>query len=144
MNPEVLKKMRFNPTGHNAIYADHLETITDTLEEICPLEAKECISITGAAVGISDRFIKEHFRRLEACKIIKREKGMYLWLLNGKKQMNHNEEIIDSAINGKSEFFQEELKPCKYRPREGDCNPVPGKIVKVNAQNCNACTMRDE
>jgi len=129
--------MRFNPSGHNTIYTDHLETITDTLEEICPIEAKKCISILGASVGMSDRFIKEHIRRLEACEVIKREKGMYVWNIGVKKEEIKQEVKEIPVIVG-------DILPCRYRPISGDCNPEPNKIVIVNAQNCNVCKQREE
>ena len=149
MNPLVLKAMRFNPSGHNAIYTDHLETITDTLEEICPIETKKCISILGASVGLSDKFVKEHIRRLEACDVIKRVKGEYIWNIGLKKE-EQKQDIKESEdykawckIHDET-LANEEIKPCRYRPASGDCNPEPNKIVVVNAQNCNVCKQREE
>ena len=144
MNPEVLRKMRFNPSGHNSIYTDHLETITDTLEEICPVEAKKCISILGASVGMSDRFVKEHIRRLEACDVIRKIKGEYIWNIGVK-------EIKQEEIKQEVPIIEAgEIKPCRYRPAnypdliQKTCNPEPGIIVEINPINCNVCKQREE
>ena len=139
MNPEVLRKMRFNPSGHNSIYTDHLETITDTLEEICPIESKKCLLIVGASVGMSDRFVKEHIRRLEACDVIRKVKGEYIWNIGVKEKVKKEEEKQEAPT-----IETGDIKPCRYRPVSGDCNPGPNKIVVVNAQNCNVCKQREE
>lgn len=149
MNPEVLRKMRFNPSGHNSIYTDHLETITDTLEEICPIEAKKCISILGASVGMSDRFVKEHIRRLEACDVIRKVKGEYIWnigvketpksiLLEGMK----NEDVLDTFPRTIGEI-KEEYPLCKERVG-GECVHFEGNPFLPSQHRCVACKTRQE
>jgi len=146
----VLKAMRFNPSGHNSIYTDHLETITDTLEEICPIDAKKCISILGASVGLSDKFVKEHIRRLEACEVIKREKGVYIWNIGVKKEPKSfliegmkNEDVPDTAP-GNIGIEEIEIRPCTQRNDKMICSVIKGHSRQVTSTQCNACGSRQE
>lgn len=138
MNPEILKKMRFTPTGHNSIYCDNLETICDVLEEICPIDTKKAIPVVGAAVGMSNRFVREHLARLEATEVIIRQKGQFHWNCGTNLNMK-NEDVPDTIPES-----MEEMKPCIFREEGKQCNPSPGVTIKPSASYCNLCSERQE
>ena len=137
MNPKILEKMGFKPTSHNEIFLDHLEVITDFLKVQCPIDKKKCISMLRGSTGISNRYVKEHIDSLLAWDIIKSHAGNYEWIFDIEKQKQEIENI-------KENISSEEIKPCKFRPTSGECNPFPGVTVLPSAAMCNTCKQREE
>jgi len=147
MNQKILKMMGFKPSSHNEIYLDHLETITDFLIEHCPIDQKRALSMLRGSTGISIRYVKEHIDSLLAWGIIKKEKGEYLWTLEGVQPIRikiegKNEDVPDH-FSGNVRMEAKEIKPCKYRPAVGECNPLPGVSVLPSSEICNMCTQRE-
>ena len=137
--------MGFRPSAHNEIFLDHLEIITDFLIGHCPIEKKKALHMLRGSTGISQRYVKEHIDSLLAWDIIKLSKGNYEWVLDGvqpagiKIEGMKIEEVPDNFPGNIGE-----IKPCKFRPGTGKCNPYPGVSVYPSALVCNGCEQREE
>lgn len=137
MNPKILEKMGFKSTSHNEIFLDHLEVITDFLKSQCPVDKKKSISMLRGSTGISNRYVKEHIDSLLAWDIIRSKNGKYEWIFDMQDEKNNEVEIKN--------VITEEIKPCKFSTGIGQkCNPIPGKILTISAENCNSCEQREE
>lgn len=134
MNPKILEMMRFRPSGHNQVALDHIECISEFLEEQCPIEKNKAKKMLRGSMGISTRYVQEYIDSFEAWKIIKVKSGNIEYLLNEKPIAT----IQDAMIN------ETTMLPCKYRPEIGECNPVPGINIIPNAHYCNDCRQRTE
>jgi len=150
MNMLILQKMGFKPTGHNEIFLDHLETITDFLIEHCPIAEKKAVSMLRGSTGISIRYVKEHIDSLVAWNIIKKHKGEYIWILPGCQEKKiildvKNEDVPDTLPGdiGMGEE-KEEIKLCIHRSDKMVCFAIPGHNVKVDTNKCNRCGSRQE
>jgi len=151
MNKDVLIAMRFNPTSHNIIYTDHVGICSDVLMDICPCNKHHAISIVGAAMGVSDKFVKEHFRRFEACGVIAIKKDIVYWLLSGAKNDNSIPNISYKSddvkepikhidiVNDDNLNMAEELKPCKLRNDELMTCGFNSKNTPIRLNQCNKC-----
>lgn len=145
MNPKILEKMGFKPTSHNEIFLDHLECIADFLKAQCPIEKKKALAMLRGSTGISNRYVREHIESLLAWNIIRSHAGNYEWIFDIQEQevKKSNDYTQWSKIHDET-LANEPIKPCRYRPLSGECNPLPNKFVKISAQNCNPCTIREE
>lgn len=136
--------MRFRPSGHNQVSLDHIENISEFLEEFCPIDKTKAKRMLRGSLGISTRYIQEYLDSFEAWKIIK-VKGGNIEYLVGKEQvdtlyMGEGEKPITELH--KAMINETTMLPCKYRPEIGECNPVPGINIIPNAKYCNGCSQR--
>lgn len=147
MDIKILEKMGFRRAPHNEIFYDHLEVIIDFLKDKCPIEKKKALAMLRGSVGISNRYVREHLDSLLAWDIIKSHARNYEWIFDIQEQKQEVKKSNDykqwSKIHDET-LANEPIKPCRYRPLSGDCNPIPNKFVKISAQNCNPCTIREE
>jgi len=145
MNPKILEMMRFRPSGHNQVSLDHIECISEFLEEFCPIDKQKAKKMLRGSMGISSRYIQEYIDSFEAWKIIKIKSGNIEYLLSEKDKplfLGEDEKpitMIHEAMRNETTML-----PCKYRPEIGECNPVPGINIIPNPKYCNECSQRVE
>lgn len=88
MNPKILEMMHFRPSGHNQVSLDHIECISEFLEEFCPIDKTKAKRMLRGSMGISLRYVQEYLDSFEAWKIIKIKSGNIEYLLNDAPAIN--------------------------------------------------------
>jgi hypothetical protein len=134
MNQRILNHIGFRPNSYNQIFFEHMEDISEFLEEYCPLDKKKCVHMLRAKVGVGDRGIKEHIDNLIAWDIVGEENKILYWIFEGR-------DVIPSRCREKKEPMespQQKEGKCKYDlEKHGMCEKR--EIIKSKA-TCEACT----
>jgi len=141
----ILKKIMFQPSSHNEIYAKHLKTFIQICIEDETKEWKIIKYKASATLGVGDRYIKQYLKGLTAWGICDLSEDDHLFW---KIDLNTGEKIeipksiiplpdkIDTKYDETEQLSELQCTHLKYKNGMWKCFEDPDKGIP---ETCNIC-----